>query len=112
MSGLKWEGDNVTGTYLEYVHVGNSPTGKTLIWDVIGSFGKGGQVRWYAPWRQYAFFPDAYTVWAGRCLTETDEFCKELTKEHNERRKEKRPPVPRESAPQPQPPFDKEARAT
>ena len=84
---LKWEGDYVTGAYLEYVHVRNSPTGRTLVWEIRGKFGVGGYVKWYAPWRQYAFFPNEGTVWAGRCLTETDEFCKELTKEHNQRRK-------------------------
>ena len=87
---LRWEGDYVRGVYLTYVRTGVSPSGKTMVWEVRGRFGFGGFVKWFAPWRQYAFFPDGGTVWAGRCLTETDECCKDLTKEHYQRAKEKR----------------------
>ena len=32
--------------------------------DVIGA------IRWYAPWRQFCFFPTADTVWSAGCLAD------------------------------------------
>ena len=43
-----------------------------------------GLVKWYAPWRQYCFFPHNNTVWAKNCLTEVNEFIEGLM---NERRR-------------------------
>ena len=29
-----------------------------------------GEIKWYAPWRKFCFYPDADTVWDSKCLTE------------------------------------------
>ena len=42
-----------------------------------------GFIKWYAPWRQYCFFPHSETVWAKNCLNEVNIFIEELM---NERR--------------------------
>ena len=29
-----------------------------------------GEIKWYAPWRKFCFFPDKDTVWDSKCLTD------------------------------------------
>ena len=33
-----------------------------------------GFVKWYAPWRQYCFFPDKDTIYSRGCMREINEF--------------------------------------
>lgn len=37
-----------------------------------------GQVRYYANWRQYGFYPNDGTVFEKTCLTDLAEFCRSL----------------------------------
>ena len=37
-----------------------------------------GMVKWYAPWRQYCFFPEPGTVWSRYCLNEVNTFINQL----------------------------------
>jgi hypothetical protein len=37
-----------------------------------------GQIRWYAHWRQYAFYPNIGTVYEKTCLTDITEMCRRL----------------------------------
>lgn len=48
-----------------------SPTGKTVITDVRSKRSRRllGQIRWYAPWRQYAFYPDA-AIFNKECMND------------------------------------------
>ena len=57
---------------------------KTKIWDVttIDRAGLLGQVRWFAQWRKYTFFPAANTLFDFDCLTEIAEFVAKETVEH------------------------------
>jgi len=41
-----------------------------------------GQVRWFGPWRGYAFFPVGGTVFEQTCLRDIAAFCEQRTKEH------------------------------
>ena len=45
---------------------------KTGTWHVLAKQNGAqlGEIRWYGPWRQYAFFPQAETVLAGSCFTD------------------------------------------
>lgn len=47
-----------------------SPSGKTKVVTVVsnGSQVKLGTIAWFGRWRQYAFFPEAETVWNPGCL--------------------------------------------
>lgn len=45
-----------------------------------------GEVKWYAPWRKYSFFPSQNTLFETQCLKDIVEFIENL---HNERRVEK-----------------------
>jgi len=40
-----------------------------------------GSVRWYAPWRQYCFFPVASLVFSGGCLKDINDFLEQLKAE-------------------------------
>lgn len=37
-----------------------------------------GYVKWYGPWRQFAFFPDHNTVYETTCLADIGKFIKQL----------------------------------
>lgn len=37
-----------------------------------------GEVRWYGPWRQYAFMPAQNTVWERQCLMDIARFINNL----------------------------------
>jgi hypothetical protein len=43
-----------------------------------------GEIRWHAPWRKYAYFPDASTLYEPDCLEDLASFCRGQTKKHYE----------------------------
>lgn len=45
-----------------------------------------GQIRWYAQWRQYGFYPEEGTVFEKTCLSDIANFCIDL----NQKQKSKR----------------------
>lgn len=60
-----------------------SKSGKTFIWGVVAEGGeKLGEVRWYAPWRRYALYPQPGTVWEKTCLRDVANFCGIQTEKH------------------------------
>ena len=63
-------------------------TGKTKVFNLYSKEGNFllGQVRWYGPWRQYAFMPEGNTVFEKKCLQDITDFIVELM---NERKKPK-----------------------
>lgn len=40
-----------------------------------------GEIKWYANWRQYCFYPYQKTVWSRGCLIDINSFLKELMDE-------------------------------
>lgn len=46
-----------------------------------------GGIRWYGPWRGYAFFPLNGTVFEWRCLRDIATFCEAETAAHKARAK-------------------------
>ena len=46
-----------------------------------------GEIRWYAQWRQYAFYPESGTVFEKQCLADIKEFCIELNERQQLKRK-------------------------
>jgi hypothetical protein len=44
-----------------------------------------GVVRWYSPWRCYAFHPEINTVFEQECLHEIAQFCYGVTVDHKRR---------------------------
>lgn len=94
---LRWEGDSAFGTWIFFERIKNSPTGKTMIFKVASIDDHGiegdkiGEVKWFGPWRQYAFFPDHNTVYEKTCLSEIAQFCRELMDQRKARRKKAKP---------------------
>ncbi len=59
-----------------YFQMANKHNPASWIVDVIADDGdvKLGQIRYYAHWRQYAFYPEDGTVYEKTCLTEITKF--------------------------------------
>jgi hypothetical protein len=83
-----------SGTYIFFEQKGVSSSGRTQIWQVLpyGYKHEGyshasdplGLVKWYGPWRTYAFFPTPNTYFEKTCLREIALFCELLTKKHKQ----------------------------
>jgi hypothetical protein len=62
--------------YLSFKEV--SDTGKTKVFNTLSVHVILGQIRWYAPWRRYAYFPVKNTLYDAGCLKEIVQFIDEL----------------------------------
>lgn len=75
-------------SYIEFVDIGTSPSGKTRRWNVVSKSNPTvslGVVYWYAPWRRYAF-RTTESIFDGSCLQEITDFVNKATTEHKESR--------------------------
>lgn len=63
--------------YLVFILTEEKP--KTFVWDVCTKtyLDTIGEIRWYAQWRQYCFFPEYDCVFSGGCLREIVNFMDE-----------------------------------
>lgn len=70
--------------WIRITETGTSASGKTKTWWVRSEDGQDflGEVKWYAPWRKYAFYPAAITIFEQDCLRDIASFIEEKTKEH------------------------------
>ena len=69
-------------SYLTFNKVCATPSGKTFVWDVWGTISLG-QIRWYAPWRKYAFFANSQMLFDAGCLEEIANFLRREMEKHN-----------------------------
>jgi hypothetical protein len=70
-------------SYLEFMEVGTSDSGKTKIWNVETLVCRSlGTIKWSGPWRKYVFRTIENCEFDGGCLREITEFCEGKTKEH------------------------------
>ena len=74
----------------------NEQRPRTLVVDVLSKTDGGslGQVRWYAPWRHYCFFPIEGCVWSDRCLKDISIYVQLLNESHAQFRKTLRVKIP------------------
>jgi len=72
--------------YLEIFRAGW--TGKTLVYDVLSKHQGSilGHIKWYAPWRQYCFYPSPNCIFNPGCLKAICEFIGELIAERKRMR--------------------------
>lgn len=58
-------------------------TGKTTKWSVLTNTSKSelGEIKWYASWRKYCYFPTVQAVYSVGCLSDISSFINQLTKE-------------------------------
>ncbi len=75
-------------TYLRIDLTGKSVSGLTSIYRVFNKDNLEGlgEVKWFARWRQYCFFPFSDTVFEKTCLHDISEYLIKLNKEHKERK--------------------------
>jgi len=68
-------------SYIEYMLTGQKP--KTNVYTIFSksSGDRLGEIKWYAPWRQYCFFPDEETIWFKGCLNEINFLIKKFMDE-------------------------------
>lgn len=69
--------------YIRMQKLHDSPSGKTQVFGVFTKAGISalGVIKWYAPWRAYAFFPNAGTLYEPVCLRDLATFCEQQTRE-------------------------------
>lgn len=72
--------ENRETEYLIFEFSGESPSGKTLTYDVLSRRTEDllGTIGWFGRWRQYAFFPKPDTVFNTGCLADIREFTADL----------------------------------
>jgi len=69
-------------SYIHFVDSGTTMYGLTRIWLVKTLAGGSlGEIRWYAPWRKYCFYPQSETVFDKGCLRDIADFCENRTEE-------------------------------
>ncbi len=74
-------------SWVDFVHVGPSKSGKTQIWAVVNGDVELGDVMWYGPWRKYCFFPERDTIFEESCLRDIAAFVHSATRDHREAKK-------------------------
>lgn len=64
--------------YIEFKEIPSNK--KTYTYQVLSKEGAGllGEIKWYAPWRKYSFFPAVNTLYEVKCLTDIIEFIEHL----------------------------------
>lgn len=80
-------------TYINFQLTPQDPKKKTAIWEVVTKDGQSilGQVRWYAPWRKYCFYPihgyasHIYVIFEQVCLRDIADFIESETKKHKQK---------------------------
>jgi hypothetical protein len=92
MSGLKWEGDIVSGAFIMFKRSGMSKSGRTQLWGIYASEDDQflGGVSWYGPWRQYVFHPAGATIFEKVCLGDIAQFLKDLADLRKEQKNRER----------------------
>jgi hypothetical protein len=82
--------------WIQFVDRGIPAGKKTRVWTVHpidGANSNLGEIRWYAPWRQYAFYPTRNSLFERQCLRDIADFCEKETNAHratNKRAAEKK----------------------
>lgn len=62
----------------------------TRKWRVWGNGFELGEVKWWAHWRRYCFFPARSMVFDADCMWDIADFCSRMTKEQKEDQKKRR----------------------
>lgn len=84
MSLEKIDSVRTLGTHIIFEDAGASESGKTRVFTVHSTHDSSllGEVRWFARWRKYCFFPTSATVFEQICMRDVSDFIEIKTKEH------------------------------
>jgi len=60
--------------YVFFKKIASKP--KTDVYEIIEKKEESvlGIIKWYAPWRQYCFYPEGNTIWSKGCMQEVINF--------------------------------------
>ena len=73
--------------YITFRYSRPSESGKTKIYSVRTTDGIDvGEIRWYAQWRCYAFYPFGFTTFEHKCLRRIADFCEKKTIAHRRKK--------------------------
>jgi len=65
--------------HIDFLFEGDSKSGKTEHWGVIAKDGAYiGEIKWYASWRKYVYYPEDGTLYDSNCMDTISEFIKGL----------------------------------
>jgi hypothetical protein len=70
---------------LDFEMIGTTKSGLTKIWDVKSGVLLG-QVKWFANWRRYCFYPAGGTLYDAVCLRQIAGFCADQTEKRKAER--------------------------
>ena len=84
MVDWKYVDQEFEGKYFSSVWFESKPN--TGIWLLYSKSSRAGLgfIKWYAPWRQYCFFPDKETIWSKGCLEEINKYLAQLMEAHKQ----------------------------
>lgn len=88
--GLDKGDSHIFSSFISFHRQHNLEVGKvTKIWLVLtdSPTTELGQVRWFARWRKYSFFPASATIFEETCLREIAFFCETATQLHKAAKK-------------------------
>jgi hypothetical protein len=80
-------------SYLRFIEEGRSDSGLTLLIGVYPIFDplmRLGEIKWYAPWRRYVFYPVRGMLFDARCLENLADKCDRLMVQHRDARTPRR----------------------
>lgn len=71
--------------YIYFIKVLDKP--KTSVWHCRNKKSDAllGEIRWYAPWRQYCFLPESSTVFNKGCMANINFFINNLMENHKKK---------------------------
>lgn len=75
-------------SYIDYVLTERKPKTDVYLVYSRSSMDELGEIKWYAPWRQYCFFPSEETIWSKGCLNEVNSLIDKFMDEWRTRRSE------------------------
>src|SRR4030042_2753583 len=79
----KYVDQEFEGKYFSSVWYESKPS--TGVWLLYSKSAEGlGFIKWYAPWRQYCFFPEPETIWSKGCLKEINKYITQLMDAHKQ----------------------------
>lgn len=65
---------------------------KTLVYDILNNKSDDllGQVKWYANWRQYIFYPESGCIFSVGCLVDVIDFTKKVQENHRQQQHQRK----------------------
>jgi hypothetical protein len=85
---LRREEENLwSGEHVYFRYEGKSASGATEIWSLLdGNMGMMGHIKWYGPWRRYAWSTVGMPIMESGCLRDVADFLDKLTEERKNAR--------------------------